>query len=246
MQVYGDNPILDRTIFAREWDPSPQGQKRWHELVDNLKQQVGDFTSANADPKSRADAMYRLARVLNHIDNDPSVPRSGTSRPGDGFLDRGADERNSEFGRLEAFAKGGYPALQNRATAAPTLQPDGRAPGDDRTAEEIVVNPLFRELGRVLEPRELTNFKKHVGGDWEDLSLPAGLRADSAANAERVLEYIDKRGGIDSEPNNGEIEGVATRIAYIAPPFDRLFRTYEGSEARLLMDFAYDGYSVFD
>lgn len=94
---------------------------RTHEhsnLGDRLKMQVGDWSDANPNPKSRADAAYDLDKVLRFIDNmdgrklTASEERSGAI---EGFLNYGdSTADNSEARVLEAFADKGYSVLRNR------------------------------------------------------------------------------------------------------------------------------------
>ncbi len=191
MQIYYDNPILSRGIFSKESDTSAQGVERRTKLIENLRRQVGDFTSANPDPNSRADAMYRLARVAQFIDNDPGVERNWNTRLGDGFLDGNPSGASlSEEARLELYGEYGPIALEGIA--------DGQAPGDTRTLEEITANPLFKELHQALSPEQLKAFKAKVGGDWESDSFPNANRIRFAANAERILRLVDSKGDNDS------------------------------------------------
>lgn len=237
-QILDDNPILQTGILWKDWDRSPKGLERREKLIENLKQQVGDFTAANTDPQSRADAMYRLARVVNYIDNDPGVERAGINRPGDGFLDETASSTaTSEIGRLEAFGERGYAALEDLFS--------GRATGDKRTVEQITAGPLFKAVEKALDADELKTFKARVGGDWEDPHLPADVRADFAANAERILQIIDGQGGEGSTADNGEIDGMTTFIPLLPKVFlTEDDYTLKGSEARRLTDFVKDGLSA--
>ncbi|WP_262387656.1 hypothetical protein [Pseudomonas gessardii] len=90
------------------------GHHRW-QLEHDLKQHVGDWTQANPDPESRANAAYDLERVLRFIDNlderklDGSDERNGKI---DGFFERGVIIlHNSEADCLDQFAREGYAAL---------------------------------------------------------------------------------------------------------------------------------------
>ncbi|WP_147296022.1 hypothetical protein [Pseudomonas fluorescens] len=108
-QIQYDNPILNRTILSGSDDATPNGRESRDRLTNNLKQQVGDFTSDNQDPESRADANYRLAHAVNYIDSDPSLSRHQSRSPGDGTLDQ-----KSEVDRLVTFSKEGYSALNQK------------------------------------------------------------------------------------------------------------------------------------
>ncbi|MFL1549632.1 hypothetical protein ACI77I_11090 [Pseudomonas sp. D47] len=238
MEVYYDNPILSRGILSASWDRSAQGQARRATLIDDLKGQVGDFSSDNTDPQSRADAMFRLARVVNYIDNDAGVERVGSARIGDGFLDTvGSHRSSSEAGRLMAFGRRGYDALESFSI--------GRAIDDKRTVEEITAGPLFKGLYAALNDEELDAFKSRVGGDWERASLPPSVRADLAATAERVLQVIDRKGGEESTPDNGKIDGLSIWVPLISEAFlSSVHYTRPGSEAARVGQFANKGFSA--
>lgn len=249
-QLYKDNPLLGKGILSRAFGWNPQTRERQTKLIKNLKRQVGDFTAANLDPVSRADAMYRLARVVNHIDNDPRLRRVKGSYPGDGNLDvLGAKGFASEVDRLTHFGEQGYSVLQDTGGEAIRQKPfpQGRVAGDPRTVQDITANPLFKALDLILDAAERAAFKTQVGGDWEDSSLPADVRADRAANAEQVLNYIDQQGGAYSTAHNGEIDGLVEDIPILPAPYlTREHFTHPGSEARRLSNFACHGYGVFD
>lgn len=249
-QIYKDNPMLGTGIMSRAFGWNPQRRDRQTRLITHLKRQVGDFTAANPDPMSRANAMYRLARVIHHIDNDPCVRRVKGSYPGDGRLDvQGVKGFASEVDRLTQFAEQGYRVLGEggRGVIWPKPAPHGRAAGDRRSVQAITVNPLFKALDNVLDANERLTFKVLVGGDWNDPRLPADVRAASAANAEHVLEFIDQQGGAHSTASNGEIDGKVEDVPDLPAPYlTREHFTYPGSEARRLSDFAYVGYAVFE
>lgn len=242
--------MLGTGIMSRAFGWNPQRRERQTRLITHLKRQVGDFTAANPDPVSRANAMYRLARVIHCIDNDPRLRRVKGSFPGDGRLDvQGIRGFASEVDRLTQFAEQGYRVLQEggRGGIRRKPAPQGRAAGDRRAVQAITLNPLFKALDEVLNDVERAAFKVHVGGDWNDPTLAADARANSAANAEHVLEFIDQQGGAHSTASNGEIDGRVEDVPDLPAPYlTREHFTYPGSEARRLSDFAYIGYSVFE
>lgn len=237
-QISDNNPILNVGILEEKWGRGALGHARWEALIDGLKQQVGDFTPANTDPESRNEAMFRLARVVNYIDHDPGVERIRNHSVGDGFLDAiGSYDSSSEVGRLEAFSQQGYPALEEVF--------NGRVRGDYRTVEEITAGPLFKGLHAALSDEELNAFKAKIGGDWESPEFPPDRRAELAANAERVLQIIDRKGGKESTAGNGKIDGLR-EYASLAPDLlqPEFLHTLPGSEARRLVQFANHGFSA--
>lgn len=141
------------------------------------------------------------------------------------------------------------PALQ-----APTKN-TGRAAGDYRSVDEITQNPLFEKslpttsyLGSpLLEEDRLESFYEKVGGNWNDKSLSDRERADIAANAERVLEFIDNLGVSNSIAGNQKIDGIQVerpRLHYQSLTNEHLSVPF--SEANLLLNFAQYGYRTFE
>ncbi|BDB20018.1 hypothetical protein cym2001_33830 [Pseudomonas sp. CYM-20-01] len=106
-QIINANPAVKHLLRRRDSYPT----------TDLLKRQLGDWTSANPSARSRADAAYNLARVVNFLDNvnDRTVGNS-ESRDGkiNGFHNAGYSTRkNSEARLLVAFAEQGYEVLRN-------------------------------------------------------------------------------------------------------------------------------------
>lgn len=132
--------------------------------------------------------------------------------------------------------------LGSEAPATPPASNTGRATGDYRSAAQISDAPLFHALNSAARraPQLLELFKQQVGGDWTDKSLSEGERANIAANAERVLKYLDRAGLSDSE-QNGRIDGFKTLVVTIANP-QKQHLADQGSEAWTLIDFAQRGY----
>ena len=83
---------------------------------------MGDWSAANQDPDSRADATYNLDKVLRFIDNVDDLKLSAShSRNGvlDGFSNHGyAIHPDSEASLLKAFSLRGYEALRGADTWA--------------------------------------------------------------------------------------------------------------------------------
>lgn len=235
-QIFHENPILNRTLFAPT--RNTEVQRRQDALIDNLKLKVGDFSANNMNADARADAMYRLANVVRHIDNDPSIHGAGTGRPGDGFLQAGP-----ELDRLIAFSEQGYSALQPRSEAgppapsrhAPSYQlpsyqapaPQTQAASGERSAEQITQSPLFKGLREALNEEELTAFKAHIGGDWEKPGASDRYRTYYANQAEKVLNLIHAKSGSD-RPNNLLPDG------------------FNNPDARLLRAFADVGFAALE
>jgi hypothetical protein len=89
-------------------------------MIDDLRRQVGDWSGANPNPQTRADAAYDLDKVLRFIDNlDDRQLNASQSRNGkiDGFADDGYNTlENSEASVLKEFSDKGYPVLREFLT----------------------------------------------------------------------------------------------------------------------------------
>lgn len=133
-------------------------------------------------------------------------------------------------------------AVHPIAESAPA-QNLGRVSGDNRTAMQIADNPIFAALNHL--PRYmLNNFYTQVGGNWNDKSLDPTTRANSAANAERVLEHLDTKNQRRPEANNGRIDGF--KMARVALPDHALRKNniaINNTEAMALVMFTKFGYS---
>lgn len=121
------------------------------------------------------------------------------------------------------------PPAQIDRVETPKRQPPthntGRDPGDHRSKEEIISGPLFKNLTSsdldtlpVLTGERLESFYVQIGGDYNDPNLTDAQQADLAANAERVLEEIDRQGGFSSVANNKHIENPMIVDYKIGPP----------------------------
>ena len=105
-QITEQPPVLKNFLDTRDH----------YEVSDDLKRQVGDWSAANQDPDSRADATYNLDKVLRFIDNVDDLKLSAShSRNGvlEGFSNHGYTiHPDSEASLLKAFSLRGYEALR--------------------------------------------------------------------------------------------------------------------------------------
>ena len=84
-------------------------------MIDDLKRQVGDWSGANPNPQTRADAAYDLDKVLRFIDNlDDRQLNASHSR--NGKIDGYDTLENSEASVLKEFSDKGYPVLREFLT----------------------------------------------------------------------------------------------------------------------------------
>ncbi|UII73233.1 hypothetical protein LVW35_08670 [Pseudomonas sp. HN11] len=147
----------------------------------------------------------------------------------------------SQFGHATALST---PPETSSAHPTPLEKPthnEGRAPGDHRSVMQITDNPIFGNLNKKTDMYK--RFQQQVGGDWNDPNLPPQQRADIAANAERVLKYIDQHNSSAADSNNNRIDGFSPIRNFSSAGF-RTVHTIEGSEARLLDNFSKNGYSA--
>lgn len=143
------------------------------------------------------------------------------------------------------------PTLQKEARQMPPTQNTGRDEGDYRSHRDFYKDPLFTSIfGNSTTPSVLTNAQLHdffinVGGvPQHDLhKLTPRDRADIAANALRVLKYIDSTPHAFSTPNNNRID-----TGFKAPSPDNPSTPNNGkrhlwnSEASMLVRFTVQGY----
>jgi hypothetical protein len=134
---------------------------------------------------------------------------------------------------------------QGHASISAPTGNTGRAPGDHRSVDAITNTPLFASAREALKDDKLTGIKSQTG-DWDDMNASNDTRADRAANAERVFQYADAKGGTESTPNNNQIEGTLyTRPMTASAASDSSYDYVKGSEANTLYNFEQNGYKAF-
>lgn len=184
-------------------------------VKDMLKDRVGDF-------EKDADAAYRAAQILKHIERFDSDGNENHGKDvGDGtvqgFTSSDEAKPNTEAGRLQDFGKYGFESLKGELADQLAVSDDdaarekaeslgidwARPDNDDRSAQEIIDDsPLLRNLGNQSGVREM--LKDQVGDFERD--------ADAAYRAAQVLEHIewfDSNGNENhgSDIGNGAING---------------------------------------
>lgn len=106
-QIFKDNPILK--------DVLKQNGPFANNFFNQLKNQTGDWSPANRNPESRADAAYNLADVVSHINGRTDIKRQDPAQQNDqhiqGFGQFGSVSAGSEAQKLKAFSEKGYSAL---------------------------------------------------------------------------------------------------------------------------------------
>ncbi len=265
----GDNPRTDSNS-TRAWEQAAEGAKEaginWErpaddkrsaqEIIDDtpllknlgnqsgvkdkLKERVGDF-------EKDADAAYRAAQVLEHIEKfDESGNRIASNDVDngrvDGFTSSGEARHATEAGRLQDFGKYGFTHLKGELNDVSTVGDDTEAreqaeaagiqwerpDGDDRSAQDIINdNPLLKNLGNQSGVKDM--LKERVG-DFEN-------DADAAYRAAQVLEHVEKLDGdgnriISGDIGNGSING-----------FTKSGEARANTEAGRLQDFGKYGFS---
>lgn len=227
-QIIDDTPIL-RDLGNQE------------DVRTNLEDRVG------GDIETDADAAYRAAQVLEHIEKlDESGNRVADGDIGNdevnGFSRGGDAYHGTEAGRLKDFGENGFGFLKGELRDIPSASEDPEArsqaedlgirwerpDGDDRSAEDIVDgSDLLKNLGNQSDVKEM--LKERVG-DFEN-------DADAAYRADQVLQHIERFDGdgqniVGSDVGNGEVNG-----------FSRGGEAYNGTEAGRLQDFGKYGFS---
>lgn len=184
-------------------------------VKDELKKRVGDF-------EKDADAAYRAAQVLEHIEKlDERGNRIASNDVNngrvDGFTSQGHARHGTEAGRLQDFGKYGFSHLKGELNDLRSVGDDPQArkdaevagiqwerpEGDDRSAQDIIDdNPLLKNLGNQSGVRDM--LKERVGDFDKD--------ADAAYRAAQVLEHVEKLDGggnrvVSGDVGNGSING---------------------------------------
>ena len=209
-------------------------------VKDMLKEQVGDF-------EKDADAAYRAAQVLTHVERYDSNGNRVASKylnngKIDGFTNSGEAKRNTEAGRLQDFGKNGFDSLKGKAADSDKVADNSEArkqaeklglkwereDGDDRSAKEIIDDtPLLKNLGNQSGVKDM--LKEQVGDYEKD--------ADAAYRAAQVLTHVeryDSKGDriAGKDLNNEKIDG-----------FTNSGEARENTEAARLQDFGKKGFS---
>jgi hypothetical protein len=210
-------------------------------VKDMLKEQVGDY-------ETDADAAYRAAQVLQHIEQfDGDGKRIVGNSVGDGNVNGFTNSReakpDTEAGRLQDFGKEGFSALKGKLDDVSAVGDDKKAreeaekvgivwerPEDDkRSASDILDdNPLLKNLGNQSGVKDM--LKERVG-DYE-------TDADAAFRAVQVLDRVtmyDEKGNARSDKSayDNDVNG-----------FTKGREAEHGSEAGRLQDFGKQGFSA--
>ncbi|WP_236374988.1 hypothetical protein [Pseudomonas salomonii] len=134
-QIINDNPILkwldSKKDIRRDWVGKVNGKIVVRQPVrenniyfEMAYKQLGDWTSSNPYPQSRADAAYNAARVLNWIDGSLSATgkiRSQDANNGvlEGFTRSGYAVAETPASMWQAFTEEGYGALSDKQWLTP-------------------------------------------------------------------------------------------------------------------------------
>lgn len=220
-------------------------------LLKNLGNQAGVKESlelrVGGDIETDADAAYRAAQVLEHIETfDGDGERLASNDIGndriDGFTSSDEARHDTEAGRLQDFGKYGFSNLKgelNDITSA-VEDPEARKQaeelgiqwerpeGDDRSAEDIINGSnLLKNLGNQSDVKDM--LRERVG-DFEN-------DADAAYRAVQVLEHIERFDGdgkeiVGGDVGNGSVDG-----------FTNSGEAKPNTEAGRLQDFGKYGFS---
>lgn len=131
----GDNRSADEIIDANPVLKNLGNQKDIKR--EELKQRFGDWTEANPDPKSRADAAYNMASVLNHIkglSGRDGSDRGEVANNGkiEGITKDGDARHGSEAGVLKDIAEQGLKMLPDNGKLPQTNDTHVRVDGTNK------------------------------------------------------------------------------------------------------------------
>ncbi|RMP20509.1 hypothetical protein ALQ27_01237, partial [Pseudomonas syringae pv. delphinii] len=163
---------------------------------------IGDWTDKNTDPKSRADAAFNAAKVLNWINSSDQADGAARQCSGDsnleGITHDGDARHGTEAGNWKDFVEKGYSALKGDHRLDKTSDSHVRADGSNKDN----VQAFAGELGKKLWPLPgISNVLVAVGESKGGLAgaVKAGAGAaieTSIAAAEGATDAI-KRGRIN-------------------------------------------------
>ena len=211
------------------------------DVKDMLKEQVGDF-------EEDADAAYRAAQVLEHIEAfDEDGKRLASNDVGNGSINgfTSSDEarHGTEAGRLQDFGKYGFSSLKGELVSPDTVGDNKELreqaesvgiqwelPDDDkRSAQDIIDDsPLLKNLGNQSGIKDM--LKERVGDFEHD--------ADAAYRASQVLDRLTM---YDEEGNSLSGDDVANSSI---DGFTSSDEARHGTEAGRLQDFGKYGFEV--
>lgn len=237
--------------------------------AENLSRHLGDWTNANPNPQSRADAAYNAARVFNYIDGiNVKESARGDNTKGNARIEGEyqsplpppfddaeiIDGDGSEAALLKKFSQEGYTALDDHGTPLPwdnekitITKPTvsiGRPRGDRRSAEQILsANPIVERFAKSLADHPLRdstlNNLKALTGDWTEHNKNPDARADAAYNISKVANYLD------AHPDFHRLdEGFNDTGPGFLTGFDQTGEAFPCTEASAFMAFSEKGYST--
>lgn len=138
-QIINDNPVLKNLGNQKDIQQ------------DKLKERCGDWTANNKDPKSRADAAWKMAHVLNWIDNSKTAHGKDIKEAGNGDITgitKSGDARHgTEAGLLKDFGDKGYPAIKDDQRLDTTKDSHVREDGTNKDNFQWAVG----QAGKVLK-----------------------------------------------------------------------------------------------
>lgn len=160
-----------------------------------LKEQVGDWEN-DPDPKKRADAAWRIKKVLEHIDSSKNFEGGDRSNKvkggvGDGNIEgitKSGDARHgTEAGNLKDFSEKGYSALKKDHTLDKTNDTHVKKDGSNKDNFQWAMG----EAGKALAFIPIVGDTLKKIGDSEG-GLLGVLKAGVEGVAEGVVDTIKK------------------------------------------------------
>jgi hypothetical protein len=203
-QIINDNPVLKN--LGDQKDINREG----------LKKQCGDWTENNPDPKSRADAAYRMAKVLNHIDTSKGAKGGdrGGKAAGDGNIEgitKDGDARHgTEAGNLKDFSEKGYSALKKDHRLDTTNDTHVKEDGSNYDNFQWAAHEAEKKLGDIpIIGGALHRIAETEGNVADALLEGAKGAAGDAANIVGFVPILGDRLRGFSESKGGLFESIA-------------------------------------
>ncbi|WP_255556752.1 hypothetical protein [Sodalis sp. dw_96] len=141
-QIINDNPVLKNLGNQKDIKQA------------ELKARFGDWTAANKDPQSRADAAYNMARILNSVKalkNREGGDRTEISQNGkiEGITKSGDARHGTEAGVLKDIAEQGLSALPTNGRLPETKDTHVRLDGTNKDNFQWAMGRIGNFLSKI-------------------------------------------------------------------------------------------------
>lgn len=235
--IIDDTPMLKDLVDRKNGGKNRPDIK---DMKDDLKKRVGDY-------ENDADAAYRAAQVLKHVEKFDGEGKTNSGNDVgndkiDGITDSDQVRHGTEAGRLKDFGKYGFENLKGKF---PDLSDSGKDEAARKEAEALGIKwelPDYdkRDAKEVLGDSQLLKNLGNQSGVKDMLKDRVGdfeNDRDAAYRAVQVLERVEKYDGegkmqTGDKVGNGSIDG-----------FTKSGEAEHGTEAGRLQDFGKYGFS---